>query len=169
LCTFEDFREGPVSAGPEDRAAGRGYAADYGYAAGRGLMRASDADRERVVDALKAAFVQGLLTKDELGIRTGQALASRTCGELASITAGIPARRTAPARARPPRPARVPAWRPVPVRKAVRWSACVIIPSALVTAFLTYYGGFVVLFLLAFVGAVVTGGPVRSPDGRRRW
>jgi len=34
-------------------------------AAGRGRLRASDADREQVIDVLKAAFVQGRLTKDE--------------------------------------------------------------------------------------------------------
>ena len=43
----------------------------------RGLLRASDADRERVVDTLKAAFVQGRLTRDELGMRTGLARASQ--------------------------------------------------------------------------------------------
>lgn len=153
-----------MSAGPEDRAAGHGYgtgAADRGY----GFMRASDADRERVVGALKTAFVHGLLTKDELGMRAGQALAARTCGELASIMAGIPA---SPARA--PARALVRTRPQVPVRKkVVRWSACVIIPPAIGAAFLTYYGGFIVLFLLAFAGVVLTGAPVRSPDSRRRW
>ena len=42
--------------------------------AGRGRPRASDADREQVIDMLKAAFVQGLLTKDELDARVGRAL-----------------------------------------------------------------------------------------------
>src|SRR5260370_17462490 len=55
----------------------------------RGRMRASDADREQVIDALKAAFVRGLLTRDELSARTGQALASRTYAELALVTAGL--------------------------------------------------------------------------------
>ena len=32
-------------------------------AMGRGRLRASDAEREQVIDALKTAFVQGLLTK----------------------------------------------------------------------------------------------------------
>ena len=40
--------------------------------------RASHADREQVIDSLKAAFVQGLLTKDELDVRVGQTFASRT-------------------------------------------------------------------------------------------
>ena len=40
-------------------------------AAGRGPMRASHADREQVIEALKDAFVHGRLTKDELEARTG--------------------------------------------------------------------------------------------------
>jgi hypothetical protein len=63
-----------------------------------------------VVGVLKAAFVQGRLTKDELDLRVGQALASRTYVELAAITADLPAglpeprppRQTAPARPRSP-------------------------------------------------------------------
>jgi hypothetical protein len=54
-------------------------------------LRASHADRERVVDALKTAFVQGRLTKDEFDARLGQALASRTNAELASLTFDLPA------------------------------------------------------------------------------
>ena len=41
-------------------------------AAGRGQMRASNADREQVIGMLKVAFVQGRLTKDELDLRVGQ-------------------------------------------------------------------------------------------------
>jgi hypothetical protein len=43
-----------------------------------------------VIGALKGAFVQGRLAKDELDARVGQALASRTRAELAAITADIP-------------------------------------------------------------------------------
>jgi hypothetical protein len=67
-------------------------------------MRASRADREQVVEVLKAAFVQGRLAQDELDARVGQAFAARTYGELAAVTADItPVRLT---RARPPEPAR---------------------------------------------------------------
>jgi hypothetical protein len=54
-------------------------------------MRASDADREQVIDVLKAAFVEGRLHKDELDARAGQAFASRTYAELTAVTADIPA------------------------------------------------------------------------------
>jgi hypothetical protein len=55
-----------------------------------GHLRASHVDREQVISALKTAFVQGRLAKDEFDARVGQALASRTRAELAVITADIP-------------------------------------------------------------------------------
>jgi DNA-binding beta-propeller fold protein YncE len=58
---------------------------------GRDHVRASHADRERVIAALKAAFIQGRLTKDEFDSRVGRALGSRTYAELAALTADIPA------------------------------------------------------------------------------
>ncbi len=53
----------------------------------RGVLRASHAGRDQVISTLKAAFVQGRLTKDELGERAGQVYASRTYAELAEVTA----------------------------------------------------------------------------------
>ena len=61
-----------------------------GGTVGRGRLLASHADREQVIDRLKAAFVQGLLTKDEFDLRIGQTLWSRTYAELAAVTADIP-------------------------------------------------------------------------------
>jgi hypothetical protein len=79
--------EALVMAGPGDEmAAGAG---------GRSRLRTSDADRERVVELLKAAFVQGQLAKDEFDLRVGQALASRTYAELDAVTASIPKRAAA--------------------------------------------------------------------------
>jgi len=72
-------------------------------AAGRGHLRASHADRERVIGTLKAAFVQGMLTKDEFDLRVGRTLASRTYGDLAALTADLPTRLTAAASAEPDR------------------------------------------------------------------
>jgi len=59
-------------------------------AGGRSRLRTSDADREQVVELLKAAFVQGRLAKDEFDVRVGQVLASRTYAELDAAVAGIP-------------------------------------------------------------------------------
>jgi Domain of unknown function (DUF1707) len=67
---------------------------------GDGDLRASHADRERVIDTLKAAFVQGRLNGDELEARVDQVYASRTYAELAEVTADIPIELTG---AQPPR------------------------------------------------------------------
>jgi hypothetical protein len=121
---------------------------------GRGHLRASDADREQVVDALKAAFVQGRLSQDELHRRVGEALQTRTYAGLAMLTADISARR---AEARPgPETAPVPARKPVS-KKALAWAGVIAVLPVLGAAFLTYYGGFLVMFLFAFIGYTVTG------------
>jgi hypothetical protein len=80
-------------------------------AAGRGRLRVSDAEREQVIGTVKAAFVRGMLAKDEFDLRVGQAFASRTYAELAAVTAGLPA---GPAAAQPPRPTRARGGQPVP-------------------------------------------------------
>jgi hypothetical protein len=66
-------------------------------------LRASAADREQAIEALKAAFVQDRITKDELDQRIGKALASRTYDDLDVLTADIPAGLP---RAQPAEPAR---------------------------------------------------------------
>jgi len=72
-------------------------------AGGQNHLWASHADREQVIDALKAAFVQSRLTKAELDARVGQALTARAHAELAAVIADIPA---APDLAQPVKPAR---------------------------------------------------------------
>ncbi len=52
-------------------------------------MRASDADRDRVMDVLRVAAGEGRLTPDELDERLEAALSSRTLGELAALTADL--------------------------------------------------------------------------------
>jgi len=142
-----------VNIGPRDR--------DVPGAASPGAFRASDADRDAVIDNLKTAFVLGRLTRDELGLRTGRALEARTYVELAAVTAGI---LTRPTEARP-QPARSPARRPV-TKKAVAWAAVAIALSAAAwAAFLTYYGGFLVLLLLAFICVAVSSAPWPSQYG----
>jgi hypothetical protein len=68
-----------------------------------GRLRASHADREQVIGVLKAAFVHGVLDKDEFDLRVSQTFASRTYADLAAVTADIPAGLSV---ARPPGPAR---------------------------------------------------------------
>ena len=148
-----------MAAGPGDQ---------MGAAEGRGHIRASDADREQVIDVLKDAFARGRLTKDEFSARAGRALVSRTYAELNAITADILV--TIPAwltEAPPPKPDRVPARKPMN-KKAVAWTTCMIIlPPAVWAAFLTYSGGFIVLLVFAFVGLVVTTGPMHDAADRR--
>jgi hypothetical protein len=57
---------------------------------GYGHMRASDAERERAVDVLKAAFTEGRLSQDEYTDRVGQAQASKTYGDLAGLVHDLP-------------------------------------------------------------------------------
>jgi hypothetical protein len=91
-----------VTAGPGDELAAS--------AAGRGHLRVSDAEREQVIGTVKAAFVHGMLARDEFDLRVSQAFASRTYVELAAVTADLPTR---PAAAQPPGPARPQRGQPV--------------------------------------------------------
>ena len=68
-----------MTAGREDATAGA-----------LGRLMASHADREQAIGVLKAAFIQGRLTKDEFDLRVGQVLASRTYADLGALTADIP-------------------------------------------------------------------------------
>jgi Domain of unknown function (DUF1707) len=56
----------------------------------RASLRASDADRERLVEALREHHVDGRLTAEELEERTEQAYAARTLGELDALTIDLP-------------------------------------------------------------------------------
>jgi Domain of unknown function (DUF1707) len=98
--------------------------------AGRGPMRASHADREQVIEALKDAFVYGRLTKDELDARAGLVLAARTCAELDAAIVGIPPARAASGSARPLVPAR---RRPL-VKVAAGSGGCLALAAAAVGA-----------------------------------
>ncbi len=61
-------------------------------------VRASDVDRDRVVDVLRDAVADGRLTADEFDERMEAALSSRTLGELAALTADLAAGPAGPAR-----------------------------------------------------------------------
>ncbi len=116
-------------------------------AADRGLMRASDADREQVIGTLKLAFVQGRLTKDELDLRVGEAFSARTYAELAVVTADIPAGQTAAQPLRDPVGAR--GW--PPMNSSAKTAVAVIIGVTMMTAALW------VIAWLAGSGALLAG------------
>jgi Domain of unknown function (DUF1707) len=53
-------------------------------------IRASDKERESVVDVLRDAYTEGRLTLDEFEDRTSAAYASRTWGDLRELTGDLP-------------------------------------------------------------------------------
>ena len=99
-------------------------------AAGRDQLRAGHADREQVIDALKTAFVDGRLTKNELAARTGRALAARTYADLAALTAGLPVEPAA-AQSGPARPPAPAIRRPLAKAAAIS-GACLVVAAAAV-------------------------------------
>ena len=141
-----------------------------GGAGGQGHLRASDADREQAVEALKTAFAEGRLSKAELLGRAGRALTSKTYAELGSATADIPARRV-PAAPRHQAPARQPA---APDRarqaswKVIAWvvSAVIVVPGLGVAFFATQYGSFFIMLLFGSAAAAWTGAPGPENGGR---
>jgi hypothetical protein len=130
---------------------------------GRSYLRASHADRERVIEVLKTAFVQGRLDKDELDLRVGRVLASRTYADLSALTTDLPAR---PAAAQPPELAREPATNPAREphdRKAAKVWACaaIALPGMAVGLALLGPGTAVSLSLISLLMFVcVVTGPV---------
>jgi hypothetical protein len=136
-----------------------------GRAARPGRMRASHADREQVVSALKTAFVQGRLAKEELDTRVGQALAARTHAELAMITDDIPAGLAAPVVVGPAQPvlgvrSGVCVTALAAMLAAVLWSAAVSAGSAAAGAAALAVSGIVIFALFA------TGYQVRASRPR---
>ena len=121
----------------------------------RDRIRAADADRERVIDTLETAFVEGRLAQDEYSAYANRALASLTYGELAAITVRVPPRQSEPP---PRRTARTDLDRID--KKSLAWGMFLILmPATLGTGFVTHYVGFFVLFAIAFIGVTVTAQP----------
>ncbi len=96
-------------------------------AVGRGRLRAPHTGRDQTIGVLKAAFVQGRLTKDEFDARIGQALTARRYEALAAVTADLPAGLAGAPPRTPPRRR---------VSNAVWWGASgFITPAVLAAAF----------------------------------
>jgi Domain of unknown function (DUF1707) len=119
--------------------------------------RASHADRERVIDRLKAAFVQGRLARDEFDARIGQALVSRTYPDLAAVTADLPAELIGAAARRPPARAR----RQLSMNTAVTAGACVAVTAnvGMMAALLARSPvGVVLVAVFTVIGVILTIG-----------
>jgi len=80
----------PAGTGPEGGWGGGMGPASMGPMVSPSWLAAT-ADRERTVGVLRAGFVEGRLSQDELDDRIAQAFAARTYAELWSLTADLPA------------------------------------------------------------------------------
>jgi hypothetical protein len=127
----------------------------------RGRLRAAHADREQVIEVLKAAFVRGRLTKDEFDARVGQTFASRTYAELAVLTADIPAERPVA------EPRRTPARTPKP---GVAWGTGMIIAAVVLVSAVLIGNDRIIYLAVATIGAAmfVTGGQLLYSRHERR-
>lgn len=141
-------------------------------AASRGRLRTSRADREQVIDVLTAAFVQGMLTKDEFDVRVGQTFASRTYADLAALTADIPAGLIGAEPLR--KPARPQA--PHPQNTVVNSCACAgLAVLALGGALMSgHFGLFFVAVAVVLAALFAVGGRVaysshKKRSSRRQW
>ena len=84
-------------------------------------MRASDADRDRVVDVLRVAVGDGRLPVAELDERLEAALSARTLGELAALTADLAGRM---------RYGRIEARRAWRARRPAAWATALPAPAS---------------------------------------
>ena len=128
------------------------------------VLRASDADRERVAERLRAAAGEGRLSADELEERLERAFAARTEAELEPLTADLPLA-TDPA----PPPARERRRRRGPDPDHLRAYIAVNVMLVAIWA-LTGAGYFWPIWpILGWgVGLVAdSGGRLRGPCGRR--
>jgi Domain of unknown function (DUF1707) len=112
-------------------------------------IRASATDQDRTIDVLKAAFVEGRLTKLELDQRVGQALSERYFADLIALIDDVPAGVFA----------RLPAHRPSPAFPPASRLGQAILPIATTFLALGIYDG---SLLISVPSGVVT------PTSRRR-
>jgi Domain of unknown function (DUF1707) len=130
-------------------------------------LRASDADRDAVVDRLREAAGEGRLEPDELEQRVDRALRARTYGDLSALLADLPAggrmpsRRATPRTGSPARTAVVGAGLVVAVTAAV---AVVVVVALLVLAAAALWAALVVCWLMC---RGLRRHQVWGPGGRR--
>jgi uncharacterized protein DUF1707 len=131
-----------------------------------GSLRASDDDRERIIDRLHAAATEGRLAAEELEHRVSAALKALTYDELDATVADLPAPRPTRSRGRGAEPER---------RSAARWAMSTVshnpmlilfaIPVLAVTAAMLV--AVTVMWAVLMVVVLVLGG--RSRVGAPPW
>jgi hypothetical protein len=154
----------------------------------RASLRASDADRERFVEALRQHHAEGRLTTEELSERTERAYTARTFGDLDALATDLPPIRppAAPTTSGPGRPVSSdlpPRMRPPGPKQAaakanlvrsVLWFGTLSVVLIVIWA-MTNFGGYfwpvwpILGFMLAIAGQLFyVYGPARFDDDRPR-
>jgi len=124
----------------------------------RASLRASDADREQFVEALRRHHAEGRLTTEELSERTERAYAAWTFGDLDALATDLPPiQPSAPA----PAPGR-PASAELPARMRSPGPERAAAKAALVRSILWYGLLSLVLLVVWFIAALGMKAPVAS-------
>jgi DUF1707 SHOCT-like domain/2TM domain len=148
----------------------------------RASLRASDADREQFVEALRQHHAEGRLTLEELTERTERAYAARTLGDLDALATDLPpiqppvVRQAQPGYAGPPPGGRPPAVAraeaKVALNRSILWFGAVSVLLVVIWAMTSFGGYFWPIWpLLGF--AIAVGWQAfnvyrpRPPDQRR--
>jgi uncharacterized protein DUF1707 len=127
--------------------------------ASRATLRASDADRERVIERLRQAAAEGRLLTEELEQRLEAALSARTYAQLDAVIADLPGRRLLA-----PRETRRLAWVPPALALAI---AIPVALAAVAAVVLAVTGVLAMWWLWLVVGWFVFGRPRRRIYGAR--
>ena len=137
-----------------------------------GGIRASDSDRENVVEILRDAYSAGRLTLEEFDERTSAAFAARTWGALRELTSDLPhqprlsAAAPAPAPV-PPRPGRSDPVRDAPPRRLSPMLPIMVLWLGIVATVKDPLA-FVPVFVILMVVLQLTGRPPRRGPGPPR-
>ncbi|MBF6164834.1 DUF1707 domain-containing protein [Streptomyces gardneri] len=95
-------------------------------------VRASDADREKIVDQLRHAMNEGRLTLPEFDERLQQVYSAKTYGELTPLLSDLPAQRES----RPARGTGIPQW------IIIMWTPWVFVNALCVAIYLATGAGY---------------------------
>ena len=138
-----------------------------------GGIRASDSDRENVVEILRDAYSAGRLTLEEFDERTTAAFAARTWGALRELTLDLPhqpqlaAAPPAPVPAPGPRPGHSDPVRDVPPRRLTPMLPILVLWLG-IAATVKDPLAFVPVFVILMVMLQLTGRPPRRAPGPPR-
>ncbi|HEX5194820.1 MAG TPA: DUF1707 domain-containing protein [Solirubrobacteraceae bacterium] len=127
-------------------------------------QRASDADRDEVVELLRRAAGEGRIGHDELDERVAKALSARTYRELNATVDDIPRQRGTRGRGMSARRG-VATWALSAVRREP-WLLVLVIPALAVMFALALTA--LVMFLVVAVAMLALGGHQRGPAQLRR-